>query len=97
MDIIGKDKERAVDGYFGASGDQKTARRLLMQAATDPDAEFTMTPRGMKSFADLMLKIERIKQNPANWQEMFYNEQPSCREATIGTAYLCRSPRDRFK
>jgi hypothetical protein len=30
-----------------------------------------------------MLKIERIKQNPANWQEMFYSEQPSCREATV--------------
>jgi hypothetical protein len=30
MDIIGKDKEPAVDGYIGASGDKKTARRLLM-------------------------------------------------------------------
>ncbi|MEA2614168.1 MAG: sulfonate transport system substrate-binding protein, partial [Chloroflexota bacterium] len=51
-----------------------TARRLLLQAASDPDAEFTMTPRGMKSFADFMFKIGRIKQNPANWQEMFYSE-----------------------
>ena len=74
MDIIAKDNERAVDGYIGATGDKKTARRLLMQAATDPDAEFTMTPRGMKSFADFMFKIGRIKQNPANWQEMFYSE-----------------------
>jgi NitT/TauT family transport system substrate-binding protein len=74
MDIIAKDKERAVDGYIGATGDKKTARRLLMQAATDPDAEFTMTPRGMKSFADFMFKIGRIKQSPANWQEMFYTE-----------------------
>ena len=74
MDIIAKDKERAVDGYIGATGDKKTARRLLLQAASDPDAEFTMTPRGMKSFADFMFKIGRIKQSPATWQEMFYSE-----------------------
>jgi NitT/TauT family transport system substrate-binding protein len=74
MDIIAKDKDRAVDGYIGATGAKKTARRLLMQAATDPDAEFTMTPRGMKSFADFMFKIGRIKQNPAKWQDMFYSE-----------------------
>jgi NitT/TauT family transport system substrate-binding protein len=74
IDIIAMEKDRAVDGYIGATGDKMTARRLLMQAATDPDAEFTMTPRGMKSFADFMFKIGRIKQNPAKWQDMFYSE-----------------------
>jgi len=74
MDIIAKDKERAVDGYIGATGDKKTARRLLLTAASDPDADFTMTPRSMKTFADFMFKSGRIKRNPENWQEMFYDE-----------------------
>ena len=34
MEIIAKNKERAVDGYIGATGDKKTARELLLQAAT---------------------------------------------------------------
>lgn len=74
MDIIAKDKERAIDGYIGATGDKKTQRRLLMQAATDPDAEFTMAPHSMKAYADFMFKTGRIKRNPENWQEMFYDE-----------------------
>jgi NitT/TauT family transport system substrate-binding protein len=74
MEIIAKDKERAVDGYIAATGDKKTARRLLMTAASDPDAEFTMTPRSMKAFAEFMFKVGRTKRNPDTWQEMFYDE-----------------------
>ena len=40
-----------------------------------------MTPRGMKSFADFMFKIGRIKRNPANWQEMFFSETAQRTEA----------------
>ena len=74
MEIINTDKGRAVDGYIGATGDKKTSRELLLKAASDPDAEFTMTPRAMKSYADFMFRTGRIKQNPANWQEMFFSE-----------------------
>jgi NitT/TauT family transport system substrate-binding protein len=74
MEIIEKDKERAIDGYIRATGDKKTARHLLLQAATDPDAEFTMTPRSMMSYADFMFKTGRIKQNPASWQDLFFSE-----------------------
>ena len=61
MQIIATDKGRAVDGYIGATGDRKTSRDMLLKIANDPDVEFTMTPRAMKSYADFMYKTGTIK------------------------------------
>lgn len=74
MQIIAADKGRAVDGYIGATGDKKTSRDLLLKIASDPDVDFTTTPRAMKSYAEFMHKTGRIKILPANWAEMFFPE-----------------------
>jgi NitT/TauT family transport system substrate-binding protein len=74
MGIIAADKERAVDGYLGATGDRKTSRDMLLKIANDPDVEFTMTPRAMKSYADFMFKTGSIKRQPESWKELFFSE-----------------------
>jgi NitT/TauT family transport system substrate-binding protein len=74
MEIIAKDKPRAVEGYIGATGDRKTTREMLLKIANDPDVEFTMTPRAMKHYADFMLKTGGIKRAPERWSELFFGE-----------------------
>ena len=74
MQIIATDKGRAVDGYVGATGDKKTTREMLLRIANDPDVEFTMTPRAMKSYAEFMYKTGTIKRLPEKWSELFFGE-----------------------
>ena len=74
MQIIATDKGRAVDGYIGATGDRKTSRDMLLKIANDPDVEFTMTPRAMKSYADFMYKTGTIKRLPDKWSDLFFSE-----------------------
>jgi NitT/TauT family transport system substrate-binding protein len=74
MEIIAADKGRAVDAYVGATGDKKTPRELLLKIANDPDVDFTMTPRAMKSYAEFMHKTGRIKVLPGGWAEIFFPE-----------------------
>jgi NitT/TauT family transport system substrate-binding protein len=74
MQIIASDKGRAVDGYIGATGDRKTARDMLLRIANDPDVEFTMTPRAMKSYAEFMYKTGTIKRLPDKWSDLFFGE-----------------------
>ena len=74
MQIIAADKGRAVDGYVGATGDKKTTREMLLRIANDPDVEFTMTPRAMKSYAEFMYKTGTIKRLPEKWSELFFGE-----------------------
>jgi NitT/TauT family transport system substrate-binding protein len=74
MEIIATDKNRAVDGYVAATGDKRTARDMLLKIANDPDVEFTMTPRAMKSYAEFMHKTGSIKRLPEHWSELFFSE-----------------------
>jgi NitT/TauT family transport system substrate-binding protein len=74
MQIIANDKGRAVDGYIGATGDRKTTREMLLRIANDPDVEFTMTPRAMKSYAEFMYKTGTIKRLPDKWSDLFFGE-----------------------
>ena len=74
MQIIATDKARAVDAYIAATGDRKTARDMLVKIANDPDAEFTMTPRAMKLYADFMYKTGSVKRLPERWSELFFSE-----------------------
>jgi NitT/TauT family transport system substrate-binding protein len=74
MEIIAADKGRAVDAYIAATGDRKTAREMLLKIANDPDVEFTMTPRAMKSYAEFMHRTGAIKRLPENWAELFFSE-----------------------
>jgi NitT/TauT family transport system substrate-binding protein len=74
MDIIATDKARAVEAYAGATGDRKTTREMLLKIANDKDAEFTMTPRAMKVYADFMYKTGSIKRRPETWSELFFSE-----------------------
>jgi NitT/TauT family transport system substrate-binding protein len=74
MQIIASDKGRAVDGYIGATGDKKTSREMLLRIANDPDVEFTMTPRAMKSYAEFMYKTGTIKRLPDKWSDLFFGE-----------------------
>jgi NitT/TauT family transport system substrate-binding protein len=74
MDIIAADKNRAVDAYIAATGDNKTAREMLLKIANDPDVEFTLNPRAMKTYADFMYRSGTIKRLPASWSELFFDE-----------------------
>jgi NitT/TauT family transport system substrate-binding protein len=74
MATIATDKGRAVDGYIGATGDKKTTREMLLKIANDPDVEFTMTPRAMKSYAEFMYKTGTIKRLPETWSDLFFEE-----------------------
>jgi NitT/TauT family transport system substrate-binding protein len=74
MQIIATDKARAVAAYIAATGDRKTARDMLVKIANDPDAEFTMTPRAMKLYADFMYKTGSVKRLPERWSELFFSE-----------------------
>ncbi len=76
MAIIDADKQRAVDGYIAATGNIKTQRDLLLKIINDPDAEFTITPRSMKAYADFMHATGAIKRAPENWSEMFFEGVP---------------------
>lgn len=74
MEIIASDKERAVNGYIAATGDKKTSREMLLKIANDPDVEFTMTPRAMKSYADFMFKAGTVKRRLDKWSDLFFDE-----------------------
>lgn len=40
----------------------------------DSDVEFTMTPRGMKSYAEFMYETGTIKRLPDKWSDLFFSE-----------------------
>ena len=55
-------------------GDAMVTREMLLRIANDPDVEFTMTPRAMKSYAEFMYKTGTIKRLPEKWSELFFGE-----------------------
>ncbi len=72
MEIIATDKNRAIDGYIGATGDKTTSRDILMRAISDPDVEFTTTPRSMMHYARFMSQTGLNKRMPESLADMFF-------------------------
>ena len=46
----------------------------LEQMITDPDVEYTTTPKNVMAFVEFMYKVGRIKKKPASWKDMFFPE-----------------------
>lgn len=44
----------------------------LLKMISDPDVEFTATPRAVKRFADYMNQLGLIKTKPEKWQDLFF-------------------------
>ena len=72
MVVIEKDKERAMNGYYGATNDKKTERSMLLKILTDPDTQFTAKPNAIKLYTDFMFATGAINKAPANDAEMFF-------------------------
>ena len=72
MAIIAADNERAVDDYIGATGDRTTPRGILLRAVSDPDAEFTTTPRAMMTYARFMRDTGVLRRTPETVEELFF-------------------------
>lgn len=46
----------------------------LEKMITDPDVEYTTTPKNVMMFVEFMHKVGRIKKKPSSWKDMFFPE-----------------------
>lgn len=71
MNIISSDKKRAAEIYLALNSDKISVEELtaILQM---PSSVFKITPNGVKTYADFMHKIGRIKTQPASWKDLFF-------------------------
>ncbi|WP_295447997.1 ABC transporter substrate-binding protein [uncultured Thiodictyon sp.] len=71
--IINQDKAAASALYLRASKDKGTVADVE-KIVTDPQVEFTLTPRNVTKYSDFLYKIGSIKQKPDTWKDLFFPE-----------------------
>jgi NitT/TauT family transport system substrate-binding protein len=71
-DAINKDKRAAAETYKRMTRTAETLDELL-KLMNDPAIVFTLTPHRILKTAEFMHRTGRIKNKPAGWQELFFD------------------------
>ncbi|WP_114857463.1 ABC transporter substrate-binding protein [Azospirillum brasilense] len=73
MDVINADHAKAADIYLAQNrGDLDKA--FVVSILDDPDNRFTVAPAGVGAFADFMHKVGAMKNKPASWKDLFFED-----------------------
>ena len=68
---INADKRRAAEIYSKEGGGKESVDKLL-KIMEDPQIRFTVAPEGILPFAQFMHDVERIKNRPNSWKDLFF-------------------------
>ena len=68
---INADKRRAAEIYLKEGGGKESVDKLL-KIMDDPQIRFTVAPEGILPFAQFMHDVERIKNRPDSWKDLFF-------------------------
>ncbi|MGE3916148.1 MAG: ABC transporter substrate-binding protein, partial [Hyphomicrobiaceae bacterium] len=69
---INADKKGAAARYLEIAKDRKSSVEDIAAMLTDPDTEFTMTPKATMKYAEFMHKVGSIKVKPASWKDLCF-------------------------
>ncbi|MES1924027.1 ABC transporter substrate-binding protein [Salinisphaera sp. T31B1] len=68
------DKPREAAKIYIAEANSKLPEDLIFQIITDPDIEFTTTPKNVMKYARFMHQIKSIDHEAGSWKDMFFPE-----------------------
>ncbi len=71
IEFIRTNKAEAATIYLRETKSRESAEDLV-KIISDPDVEFTTTPRAVKRYADYMNQMDLIKTKPQKWQDLFF-------------------------
>jgi NitT/TauT family transport system substrate-binding protein len=72
-DAINADRRRAAEIYSKEGGGKESVDKLL-KIMQDPQIRFTVAPEGILPFAQFMHDVERIRNRPNTWKDLFFND-----------------------
>lgn len=72
-DYIKRDKAGAADTYIRVTK-SKTDREQLIKIISDPQFEFTITPKNTYPLAEFLHRVGAIKNKPASWKDYFFQD-----------------------
>lgn len=70
---INADKRGAAARYLQIANDRKSSVDDIAAMLTDPEIEFTMTPKNTMKYVTFMHSISAIKQLPASWKDLCFD------------------------
>lgn len=70
---INADKRGAAARYLQIANDRKSSVDDIAAMLTDPEIEFTMTPKNIMKYATFMHSTGSIKQLPASWKDLCFD------------------------
>jgi len=71
--MINADKHAAAALYVAQTGTREPVEEVY-KLLSDPDIEFTMTPRQIRKYAQFMYDNGQIKHRPASWKDLFFDD-----------------------
>lgn len=71
IDTVNHDKRAAAQLYVKAAKSTDSVDSIY-KILSDPNVEFTMTPKNTTKYSDFLFKVGAIKVKPASWKDMFF-------------------------
>jgi len=71
MAWIAANKEAAADLYLKSTG-SKEKREAVLTQLSDPEIQFTTTPKNIGRYADFMADVGSVKDRPASWKDLAF-------------------------
>ncbi|MFK3799014.1 ABC transporter substrate-binding protein [Pseudomonas sp. NPDC088444] len=72
-DYIQRDKAGAADTYLRVT-QSKADREQLIKIISNPQFEFTITPKNTYPLAEFLYRVGAIKHKPASWKDYFFQD-----------------------
>jgi NitT/TauT family transport system substrate-binding protein len=72
-DFINADKKRASEIYLKVTND-KTPLADILEVLADPAIQYTTKVSGIEAFVSFMARVGTLKNPPADWRDMFFQE-----------------------
>ena len=73
IQAINADKKGSAGRYLEIAKDRKSSVDDIVAMLTDPEIEFTMTPKATMKYAEFMHKIGSLKQKPESWKDLCFD------------------------
>ena len=71
--LINADHQTAADIFLAQNKGEKD-RAFILSLLADPEIQFTLAPSRLGRFADFMHKVGAIKNRPASWKDVFFED-----------------------
>lgn len=69
--FINKSPLKAAEIYIEMAHDKRSTPAEMAKMVSDPDNDWTTTPRQSMTFAGFMHKVGRVKHMPGSWKDLF--------------------------